>query len=83
MVEEYDSIVRSSVWDVVLRPEKKSIVSSRWLYKLKKATDGSAEKHKARFVARGFSQVEEDHVAALYFNRGERCLHFDKGIVEV
>jgi len=58
MVEEYDSIVRNSVWDVVPRPKNKSIVSSRWLYKVKKATDGSVEKHKERFVARGFSQVE-------------------------
>ena len=58
MVEEYDSIVRNSVWDVVPRPENKSVVSSRWLYKVKQAANGSVEKHKARFVARGFSQVE-------------------------
>ena len=58
MVDDYDSIVRNSVWDVVPRLENKSIVSSRWLYKVKQATDGSVEKHKARFVAHGFSQVE-------------------------
>ena len=57
-VEEYDSIVRNSVWDVVPRLENKSIVSSCWLYKVKQAADGSVEKYKARFVARGFSQVE-------------------------
>eukprot|EP00253_Pinus_taeda_P031941 PITA_31941 len=66
MVEEYVSIVCNSVWDVVLRPENKLVVSSRWLYKVKQAADGSVEKHKARFVACGFSQVEEDHVAAIY-----------------
>eukprot|EP00253_Pinus_taeda_P013990 PITA_13990 len=58
MVEEYDSIVQNSVWDVVPRPENKSVVSSCWLYKVKQAADGSVEKHKARFVARGFSQVK-------------------------
>eukprot|EP00253_Pinus_taeda_P028222 PITA_28222 len=58
MVEEYDSIVHNNVWDVVLRPKNKSVVSSRWLYKVKQATDGSVEKHKARFFARGFSQVK-------------------------
>ena len=58
MVEEYDSIVCNDVWDVVLRPVRKSIVTSRWLYKTKIAADGSMEKHKARFVARGFSQIE-------------------------
>ncbi len=58
MVEEYDSIIQNYVWDVVPRPQDNSVVSSRWLYKVKKATNGSVEKHKVRFVARGFSQVE-------------------------
>jgi hypothetical protein len=58
MVEEYTSIMRNDVWDIVPRPEEKSIVSSRWLYKIKHAADGSIEKFKARFVARGFSQKE-------------------------
>ena len=58
MVEEYDSIMRNEVWEVVLRLEGKSVVTSRWIYKVKYVADGSIEKHKARFVARGFSQVE-------------------------
>ena len=57
-MEEYDSIMRNDVWEVVPRPEGKSVVTSRWLYKVKYTADGSIEKHKARFVARGFSQVE-------------------------
>eukprot|EP00253_Pinus_taeda_P025964 PITA_25964 len=61
MVEEYDSIVRNSVWDVIPRLENKSVVISRWLYKVKQAANGSVEKHKARFVARGFSKVEGIH----------------------
>eukprot|EP00253_Pinus_taeda_P016364 PITA_16364 len=59
MMEEYNSIVQNNVWDVVLRLEDRLVVSSCWLYKVKKATDGSVEKHKAIFVARGFSKVEE------------------------
>ena len=58
MLEEYSSIMKNDVWEVVLRPEGKSVVTSRWLYKVKHAADGSIEKFKARFVARGFSQVE-------------------------
>jgi len=52
---EYDSIARNCVWNVVPRPHDKSVVSSRWLHKVKKEANGSVEKHKARFVAHGFS----------------------------
>jgi hypothetical protein len=58
MMEEYNSIMKNDVWEVVPRPEGKSAVTSKWLYKLKHAADGSIEKYKAHFVARGFSQVE-------------------------
>jgi hypothetical protein len=58
MVEEYTSIMKNDVWDIVPRPEGKSVVSSRWLYKIKHVADGNIEKFKARFVVRGFSQRE-------------------------
>ena len=58
MVEEYDSIAWNNVWDVVPRPKNKSVVSSRWIYKVKQVTDGSVENHKARFVSHSFSQVK-------------------------
>ena len=34
------------------------MVYSKWIYKIKHAGDGSIEKYKTRFVARGFSQKE-------------------------
>ena len=55
MVEEYDSIVRNNVWEVVPRPTNKSVVGLRWIYKVKHATYGSIEKHKAKCLAKGFS----------------------------
>jgi hypothetical protein len=58
MMEEYQSIMKNDVWDIVLRPEGKSVVTSKWIYKIKHPADGSFEKHKVRFVARGFSHVE-------------------------
>jgi hypothetical protein len=42
----------------VSRLERKSMVSSRWLYKVKHTTDGNVGKYKVRFVACGFSQKE-------------------------
>eukprot|EP00253_Pinus_taeda_P011439 PITA_11439 len=59
MVEEYESIMKNNVWEVVPRPVAKLVVGSRWIFKVKNAADGSIEKYKAKFVAKGFSQVEE------------------------
>ena len=58
MTKEYQSIMKNDDWDIVSKPENKSVVSSKWIYKIKHATDVSIEKYKARFVARGFSQKE-------------------------
>eukprot|EP00253_Pinus_taeda_P022805 PITA_22805 len=58
MNEEYQSIMKNGVREIVYRPEDKSLVTSKWIYKIKHAADGSIDKYKTRFVARGFSQLE-------------------------
>jgi hypothetical protein len=50
--------MKNEVWDIVPRPKGKFVVTSKLIYKIKHAANGSVEKYKARFVARGFSQVE-------------------------
>ena len=58
MIEEYQSIMKNDVWDVVPKPDGKSVVTSKWIHKIKHAANGSIEKYKAIFVARGFSHKE-------------------------
>ena len=55
MTEEYQSIMKNDVWDIVPKLENKSVVSLKWIYKIKYVADGSIEKYKERFMARGFS----------------------------
>ena len=50
MVEEYESIMINQVWEVVPRPQGKKVVGSRWIYKVKHATDKRVEKYKAGFM---------------------------------
>ena len=45
MIEECSSIMKNDVWVVVPRPTRKSMVTSRWLYKIKHVVDGSVEKY--------------------------------------
>ena len=55
MTDGFQSIMKNDVWEAVPRPEGKSVVTSKWLFKIKHGAQGSVEKHKSRFVARGFS----------------------------
>ena len=50
MMKEY----QNDVWDIVLKPKSKNVVSSKWICKIKYVADRSKERH----VARGFSQKE-------------------------
>jgi len=36
-----------------------NVVSSRWVYRIKRRVDGSIERYKACLVARGFTQQED------------------------
>jgi len=58
MVEEYISIMVNDVWEVMPRPQDRSMEGSRWIYKIKYAAEGSVEKYKARFVVKGYAQKE-------------------------
>jgi hypothetical protein len=86
MTEEHQSITKNDVWEIVPRPKEKLEVFSKWVYKIKHATEGSVDKYKARFVARGFSQKEgEDydetfsHVARYTSIRAIMSLVFSMG----
>ena len=50
--------MKNDVWDVVPRPEGKSIITSKWIYKIKHVANGRIEKYKAIFMARGFYHKE-------------------------
>ena len=55
MIEEYQSIMKNDVWEVLPMLEGKYVMPSKSIYKIKHAIDGSIEKYKTIFVACGFS----------------------------
>ena len=62
MTEEHQSNMTNDVWEIVPRPKEKSVVTSKWVYKIKHEANESMEKYKASSIARGFSQKEgEDY----------------------
>jgi hypothetical protein len=56
MMEYYASIMNNDVWEVVRRREDKRVVGFKRIYKVKHVEDGSMDRCKAHFVAKGFSQ---------------------------
>ena len=58
MNEEYCSLLTNDAWDLVPLPKGRKLVTCKWVYKTKYGPDEKVDKHKARIVAKGFSQVE-------------------------
>src|SRR5712691_7030615 len=57
MDRELSTLQQAGMWETVPRPTGKNVVDCKWVYRTKYTADGSIEKHKARLVARGFTQV--------------------------
>jgi hypothetical protein len=51
MMEEYQSIMKNDAWDIMSRPEGKSMVTSKWIYNIKHAIYGNIKNYKVRFMA--------------------------------
>lgn len=51
MQEEYNYLRAQGTWELVPPPDDRSIIGSKWVYKLKKNLDGSISRYKARLVA--------------------------------
>ena len=50
MIEAYQSIMKNDVWEIVLSPKEKYVMTSKWIYNIKHVADGNMDKYKERFV---------------------------------
>ncbi|KAK1561349.1 hypothetical protein QYE76_037225 [Lolium multiflorum] len=56
MEQEYQALLRNETWTLVPPPPRVNVIDSKWVFKVKKHSDGTIERYKARLVARGFRQ---------------------------
>ncbi|CAM8877807.1 unnamed protein product [Rhodiola kirilowii] len=54
MHKELEALQATNTWAITDLPPGKNPVSSKWVYRIKRKSDGSIERYKARLVARGF-----------------------------
>lgn len=67
MQEELTSIDQNKTWELVDLPAGRQAIGSKWVFKIKKGSDGTPIRYKARLVAQGFSQkygIDYDEVFA-------------------
>ena len=55
---EYDSQVARGTFTITTLPYDHKAIEGKWVFKLKENPDGSIERYKARWVAKGYRQVQ-------------------------
>jgi hypothetical protein len=55
--DELQSLKENGTWTLVDLPPDKKPIQCKWVFKIKKDSDGKVTKYKARLVAKGFTQV--------------------------
>jgi hypothetical protein len=56
MDEEYSALMHNQTWHLVSHPSGSNIIDYKWVYKIKRKSDGTIDRYKARLVAKGFKQ---------------------------
>jgi hypothetical protein len=52
MAKELDALAQNNTWSLVPATEATNVVGCKWVFKTKRAADGTVERHKARLVAK-------------------------------
>mgnify|MGYP003703419419 CR=1 FL=1 len=58
MNEEYQALQKQKTWILVPLLSDKQAIGCKWVFRLKKNSDGSSTHHKACLVAKGYLQKE-------------------------
>ncbi|CAI7824058.1 unnamed protein product [Closterium sp. NIES-53] len=59
MESELKSIEKNDTWELVVLPEGRKAITSKWLFKIKFDADGKIECYKSRLVAKRYQQKEK------------------------
>ena len=58
MKDEVKALQDNETWNLVRPPTDRDVIPGKWVYKVKVEPSGQVDKYKARYVAKGFKQVE-------------------------
>ncbi|PRQ16261.1 putative RNA-directed DNA polymerase [Rosa chinensis] len=58
MTEEINALLKNNTWTLVPPSSSQNTVGCKWVFRVKRKSDGSIERYKARLVAKGFHQQQ-------------------------
>jgi hypothetical protein len=58
MDEELDHIENNYTWELVLRPNNKNVIATKWVFRNKLNVDGQVTRNKTRLVCEGYTWIE-------------------------
>ena len=56
MKEEILAIEENNTWHLVPSQQGKNLIDCKWVFRIKRKSDGTIDRYKARLVAKGFKQ---------------------------
>ena len=56
MSDEFNALLRNGTWDLVPPSSSTNLVGCKWVFRIKRNSDGTVDRYKARLVAKGFHQ---------------------------
>ncbi|XP_073360660.1 uncharacterized protein [Aegilops tauschii subsp. strangulata] len=56
MNEEYMALKKNKTWHLVPPQQGKNLIDCKWVFRIKRKSDGTIDRYKARLVAKGFKQ---------------------------
>ncbi|KAL5727366.1 hypothetical protein ACHQM5_000574 [Ranunculus cassubicifolius] len=58
MDDEVNALIRNNTWTLVPFRPSMNVIGCKWVFRVKRKSDGSLDRYKARLVAKGFNQQE-------------------------
>jgi histone deacetylase 1/2 len=56
MDAEFSTLMKNKTWHLVPPPRGKNIIDSKWVWKIKRKSDGTIDRYKGRLVEKGYKQ---------------------------
>jgi hypothetical protein len=53
MDAEFSTLMKNKTWHLVPPPRGKNIIDSKWVWKIKRKSDGTIDRYKGRLVEKG------------------------------